>query len=627
MDPVCSSKCSHTFCSACIVEHARSSASNMELQDDVSAASSTFRPLGRTDPLISCPSCRCLAKQSEYTPSPQLVKNMVDSLIVLCPMVQRGCDWTGERCTADYHLRKECGFVYVGEFDAEGCQETRTSKSILKEEGHSGSINSTSAPSGACDCGAAVLRKDWVQHKMSGCASRWCKCQWCQELVLSGEGKVSPDSPADSHTSVCRSYPLPCEHCSESVTRSSMTAHLDEDCPQKPVICPMARFGCAWKGPREKLGDIDVEESESNLQASHHLVTCSFYPLRSFLETSSARLQALESENEQLRDQVSRQQASLAQSQRQIDGCLTALGRWAPPSNDSNSVSSAWEDDTGQTDAATAFDSGITVEFTLPSDWDAGYIDWPATSRDPADQRSSRSNGGARSSSSSSSGPRTARRFTEPPNLEETMSRLSATTSRLDTQHGNLSRLISDSRREGVVTNMEVGRLSEELSNLRMCLHSVACHVQLRGRSTSFGLNSGSKEAEARNVRASATSSKGTSDAVPLPDDGLSTSLPEVLRMLSRPHLAGSSPGPSSHYPFAGGFHNYHSHAYGAGSPGGLQGMGPYGQHLPFGGLPPPPLQQPQHHQTFSHNYVDYRPTPPAPNLRRFWSGLEQTKL
>ncbi|KDN46225.1 hypothetical protein RSAG8_04452, partial [Rhizoctonia solani AG-8 WAC10335] len=96
-DPTTATPCGHTFCRACITQAL-----------DVSS---------------QCPIDRGVLALSDLLPAPQLVRNMVDELIVQCPNAPLGCTHTSQRQLISSHT---CNYTPVP------CAHPACPESVLK---------------------------------------------------------------------------------------------------------------------------------------------------------------------------------------------------------------------------------------------------------------------------------------------------------------------------------------------------------------------------------------------------------------------------------------------------------------------------------------------------------------
>lgn len=89
--------------------------------------------------------------------------------------------------------------------------------------------------------------------------------------------------------------------------------HL-EVCPEVTVPCLQSLNGCPWSGPR-----CDI---------TGHTETCPYERIKGFFAINNTRLGTLETENANLRRQVSGLEAALAAVRRDVDNAKTSLGPW-----------------------------------------------------------------------------------------------------------------------------------------------------------------------------------------------------------------------------------------------------------------------------------------------------------
>lgn len=483
---------------------------------------------------LPCPSCRTLSKLSSFAAtSPPLLKGLVDSLEVFCPAFDKGCNWTGERSTLGYHLRKDC--------------------------------------------------------------------QWMEAT----KGRVKGEDEISS---------VECSHCQETMAHNDMSNHLDKDCAEIIVSCPMAIYGCSWKGPRAALSR---EEDEIQTSQAHR---CALLPLRPFLEATQARLQALEDDNSALHREAEDARRAQQESQEQLRACVQALGKWVGSNEAAESFQATRDRRTS--DLPARGEDGIEWPFENEIADDALEVDLEAglqRTRSASSASSTQANG------SQARPPRRSSNHAVLPScsrLESTIGSLSATTSTLSTQQRDLSQLVHDSRRESAMAAMEVARLADEMTGFRIALHNVARHVQGRGAGVASPLRT-----PVSSAAAAAQGSKHDPSGSAQAEQAAKATGPTVPPPATEPGAAaaasplagggGGGGGPLHHHHYYIPHHQHPSHhLHPLDMPMGIPLYGP----LPYG-VGHDVRSPPGAHPLSMPGYASH------PGMRRYWSGFEQTKL
>ncbi|CUA66879.1 hypothetical protein RSOLAG22IIIB_00329 [Rhizoctonia solani] len=227
-DPITATPCGHTFCRPCITQAL-----------DVSS---------------QCPIDRGVLALSDLVPAPQLVRNMVDELVVQCPNAPLGCTHTSQRQLITSH--------------AHTCTYTPTQ------------CNDST-------CTEFVLKHHLNTHSQDTCPHKLTQCQSCGLQV-----------PAPEHPDRCPARKDQCAHCSSPVEHNRLAHHAANECPAVPIPCPMSAYGCPFTGPTKHM-------------SAHLSDSCAFEQLKPFLVVTQSRVAALERTVSELKQQLDATRKSL----------------------------------------------------------------------------------------------------------------------------------------------------------------------------------------------------------------------------------------------------------------------------------------------------------------------------
>ncbi|EJD02897.1 uncharacterized protein FOMMEDRAFT_168016 [Fomitiporia mediterranea MF3/22] len=249
LNPVVTTTCSHTFCRRCIER-------SLEQQP-------------------CCPVDRSPLTLDDLKPENLLLRNMVDELIVECPLRSSGCRMTCQRQLLDSHLRDACQFVQVP-CSEDGCEQT-------------------------------VLRRDLGKHTHD-CVHRLVNCIACGTSVTASE--------LEAHNDKCVEQETQCVACSEKLKRGGLIKHT-ATCPEVLVACMHSAHGCPWNGRRRCLPE--------------HLQSCSYEAIKGFFAVNDTLLSALRDENTVLRQNLNNAETSIHVLRRELAIARRALGPWWQP--------------------------------------------------------------------------------------------------------------------------------------------------------------------------------------------------------------------------------------------------------------------------------------------------------
>ena len=192
---------------------------------------------GIGDPQVfMCESCAQGERINPLTSNREVINN----LIIWCPLKSRGCEWEGNISSSETHL-DTCVYLY-------------------KE----------------CDisCGAVVRRIDMESHVNGECPLRKIMCEHCTQSHKQTDMAL--------HLGECAMFPLQCTNgCGHILPRGDMQSHREEVCPHFLLECDYRKYGCSVELMRKEL---DTHTTEHRLQHMEMVLQTGIKSLREELE-------------------------------------------------------------------------------------------------------------------------------------------------------------------------------------------------------------------------------------------------------------------------------------------------------------------------------------------------------
>ncbi|KAI6657190.1 TNF receptor-associated factor 4-like isoform X1 [Oopsacas minuta] len=142
-------------------------------------------------------------------------KSKLSRIPICCPFIDRGCGWRGPLSQAKEHL-KCCGYLKIQCLN-EGCKVVRFKSQI-------------------------------GSHQMKECSYRIIQCSHCHVKFRAGHW--------DRHIKTeCRKSILMCPYkCEAKMERGKLQIHIDSNCPNVTIRCPLYKYGCVTEMARRDLG-------------------------------------------------------------------------------------------------------------------------------------------------------------------------------------------------------------------------------------------------------------------------------------------------------------------------------------------------------------------------------------
>ena len=171
--------------------------------------------------------CSCCKEKSEQIHPNLQIDNMIISFKCSCPLITRGCEWLGALGSCQEHL-DTCGYVL------ETCK---------------------------LRCGVVLQRDELKVHEKENCPQRIVKCEHCRRELKSCELAM--------HLEMCPKMEVSCElKCGVVMCREDVTQHVEQDCVEKEIECPFAKYKCVVLMKRNNLRNHLGEKRMEHLELS-----------------------------------------------------------------------------------------------------------------------------------------------------------------------------------------------------------------------------------------------------------------------------------------------------------------------------------------------------------------------
>ena len=219
---------------------------------------------------------------SNHTPN-EVVRKMVNSLKCSCPLLERGCEWLGTLNDCEEHL-ETCG--YVRDLCKFGCE-------------------------------AVLHRNELRAHEEDNCPYRKVKCEHCNQYFTFCD--------LTTHHKECPKLKVSCElKCGVVMCREDMAQHLEQECFEKVVMCPFAKYNCEVSSIKRKYLSQHLEEKETKhlglkLNAMEDIILKQSEEVRTYREESKQYIEVANQHREEVRTyrEESKQQREVANQHRE----------------------------------------------------------------------------------------------------------------------------------------------------------------------------------------------------------------------------------------------------------------------------------------------------------------------
>ena len=207
---------------------------------------------------------------------------LVDELVVRCPHLDAGCEYTGERHLLGSHLKLQCPYAQV----PCPCSEKGCKRRVARKD---------------------ALEGDAIVHQGVEVEVRRHRGAFVPRRLT----RVCPFQSESSQT-------VTCESCEKEFSHVSiMKDHLESSCPERVVPCNQAENGCTWKGRRVSL--------------KVHIDNCPYESIKGFFDLHNAKMSQLSKDNERLRRRSDELEGVVRILRQELEWAKIALGPWYRP--------------------------------------------------------------------------------------------------------------------------------------------------------------------------------------------------------------------------------------------------------------------------------------------------------
>lgn len=278
IDPY-STICGHTFCRDCLFESFKSvlgekcPLDRVKLKINMNDLNSNNN--NNSDDNIEEIGSSSNNEEYDVYPAPIILSNMTDDLIVSCINEDRGCDWTGERWSVKKHVVDSCRFTNIKCICNEMCE-----RGILL---NFGLLNLSES---------GIFIKSDKSSNLDKCPHTSIKCDLCSLDIMG----LNLDNHLNNE---CLKNEIKCTGCHLTFPKMYLDQHT-KHCLKLFIDCPGSKYGCKWKGQKEILDEI-------------HLNDCIFTKLSKYFDKMEDEISKLRKENDGLKLQMSSMLDSVVQ--------------------------------------------------------------------------------------------------------------------------------------------------------------------------------------------------------------------------------------------------------------------------------------------------------------------------
>ena len=276
--------------------------------------------------------CSCCKEKREQTHPNLEMDNMILSFKCSCPLITRGCEWLGTLGSCEEHLdtcgyvletcKLRCGVVLQRD-ELKVHEKEKCPQRIVKCEHCSRELKSCELAihlemcpkmEVSCElkCGERLRRENMAQHLEQ-------ECGLVVETCKLGCGVKMTRNELKTHvTETCVQRLIPCKHCKKDfkfrdmthhldkcpkmkvscelkcgvvMCREDVTQHVEQDCVEKEIECPFAKYKCVGLMKRKNLRNHLDEKRMEHLELKMDT-------MQGFIETMSRKITSLEEEVE-----------------------------------------------------------------------------------------------------------------------------------------------------------------------------------------------------------------------------------------------------------------------------------------------------------------------------------------
>lgn len=222
----------------------------------------------------TCPTCRGKTNEISIVPVPKILDQILDELLVKCPLNSQGCTAEIPRGSVQDHINQYCEYLEID------CPFNK-------------------------ECTEPVQRKFlWQDHWQNRCLHNFVQCDVCGDMVM----ELEQASHTAKHDSLRE---ISCPGCKTRLRNHDLEKH-NLSCPEAIAACTAAPYGCDFASKRSSL--------------ARHIETCPLAKLTPFLKLQNDQLSAHEAALKHLRHKNSLLETSLHSLQENLNVSTKVFG-------------------------------------------------------------------------------------------------------------------------------------------------------------------------------------------------------------------------------------------------------------------------------------------------------------